>query len=418
MPEEAVAELTPLAKEIAAKTLAATKEQGLVLDKALDDEFDAALAKDLGKAPPTPAAPAAPAKPVTPPEPDFVDDLPTELFKAKEQPPAPKTDAEKLAEHDAMVAEQTKGMSAKASERFKQIAKRAFDAEQKAIRAEALEKELTALKSAPPPVALEEVERLRKQNDELDKIVKKQRLQDHPAFKAHYDAKINDNIEIIKGVVGKDKVAEIEAVLRSPDSQHRRERINEFTADLGDAEKADFLTALGNLNATARERQRKIDNASAEWAAEQEYLTQQEKLEVSKRNEALTNAWNAASKKLSGDTEAGGLEMFREVPNNDDWNRGVRERVEKAKAIFAKGPSPETMAELAMMAVALPNYRDLFLMQRTMTAKLKAKLAEAGVAEPSVKGGMENRPSTDYDSNEGFIDAVVKGAIKEGFLKQ
>jgi len=420
MPEEAV-EVTPLAKDIATKTASAMKEQGLVLDKALDDEFDAAVAKDLGKTPPTkPAelekAPSGVKPPGTPEAEDYEDDLPPELFKKKEEPQA-KTDAEKLAEHEAMVKEQTKGMSVKASERFKEIAKKAFDSEQRAIKADALEKELTALKSAKPPVELEEVERLRKQNKELDEIVAKQRLSDHPAFKAFYDAKINDNIEIIKSVVGADKIAEIEAVLRSPDSKYRRESINEFSSELGDAEKADFLTALGNLNATVRERQRKIDNAKAEWEKAQAHMSEQQQQEAAKGQEAMTNAWNQTAKKLSSEPDSGGLELFREIPGNDAWNNGVRERVEKAKAIFGKGPTPEAMAELAMMAVALPNYRDLFLMQRSMSAKLKARLAQLEGAEPRIKSG-EPTKSTDFDDNESFIDSVVKGAMREGFLKQ
>jgi hypothetical protein len=415
MPEEAV-ESTPLAKEIAAKTLAATKEQGLVLDKALDDEFEAAVAKDLGKAPPAPPS-GQPAPPKPPEGEDLEDDLPPELFKPKEEPPKPKTEAEKLAEHEAMVKEQTKGMSAKASDRFREIAKRAFDAEQKAIRAETLEKELATLKSAPPPVAVEEMEKLRKQNKELDEIVMKQRLADHPAFRSFYDAKITENINVIKGVLPSDKFAELEPVLRAPDSKHRREAINEISADLGDAEKADFLAALGSLNATVREREGKIANASAEWDKVRMVQEENQQKQAAVTNEAMTNAWNQTHKKLSADPNEGGLEMFREIPNNEQWNAGVRERVERAKAIFGKGPTPEAMAELAMMAVALPNYRDLFIMQRTMSAKLKARLAELQGSEPVVRSG-EGSKASDYDSNESFVDAVVKGAMKEGFLKQ
>jgi hypothetical protein len=261
------------------------------------------------------------------------------------------------------------------------------------------------------------MEKLRKQNKELDEIVMKQRLADHPAFRSFYDAKITENINVIKGVLPSDKFAELEPVLRAPDSKHRREAINEISADLGDAEKADFLAALGSLNATVREREGKIANASAEWDKVRMVQEENQQKQAAVTNEAMTNAWNQTHKKLSADPNEGGLEMFREIPNNEQWNAGVRERVERAKAIFGKGPTPEAMAELAMMAVALPNYRDLFIMQRTMSAKLKARLAELQGSEPVVRSG-EGSKASDYDSNESFVDAVVKGAMKEGFLKQ
>lgn len=420
MPEEAVA-TSPLAKEIEAKTMAAAKEQGLVLDKALDAEFDAALAKDQGHAPPAPrqepAAPAA-AKPAmpAPTKDELSDGLPPELFKPKEaaSPPA-KTDAERSAEHEAMVKEQTKGMSAKAADKWREVHKRALEAEQKAARAEALEKELATLKSAAPPAEIEEVKKLRKQNEELDALVKKQRLADHPAFKAHYDGKIEKKIAAAKAVVGKEKEAEVEGLLRLPDSSHRRDRLNDLMADLRPVEAAEFGNAIAAVNDLARERQEKLNDASAELAQEQQHLAQQAQMSETKHAEALTNAWNETEKRLK-DPESG-PELFREVPGNDEWNKSVRERIEKAKEIFSKGPSMEAVAELTAMAVAMPNYRDLFLMQRSMTAKLKAKLAELSGSEPSVRPGAEVR-AVDFDSNESFIDAVVKGAMKEGFLKQ
>lgn len=418
MPEPAL-ETTPIAKEIATKTTQAVKEAGFKFDKALEDEFDAALAKDQGKEPPAPKPAAKPPEqkpPVAKPdETELVDDLPPELFKPKEPEPV-KTDAEKQAEHDAMVKEQTKGMSPKAADRFREIAKRAFESEQKAIKADALEKELTALKSSTVVKDLEErIAKLSQQNEEWDKLVQKHRLAEHPKFKAHYDAKIEEAIKGVKDLVGKEHEVEIDQLLRLPPSASRLERLNEIADSLPSIQSSAIGAAVATVDAVARERQQKLENAKAELQAEQKANEETFKSTEEKRVAELSKAWEVVQQRLKDPKT--GLELFREVDGNEEWNKSVRERFEQARDIFSKGVNVESLAEITAMAVALPKYRDLFYMQKAMTEKLKAKVAELQGSEPRVRPGAEPKPQ-EFPTNESWIDSVVREAEKEGFLRK
>lgn len=401
--------------------------------KGLQDAIDRDASKTPAQPQAAPAATAAPAKPaVAPPAAPTkpaatqipkVDDIPADLLGEPKPAIPPPTDNAAATEADAerqrQIEEQTKGMTPKAAERFKKIEARAYEAEKKARAVEAelaAERARKAAAPAQPQVDMSEIEMLRKQNQELDEIVSKAAIQEHPGFKAKYDAAIAREISTMTKLIPEEHAAEFAILASMPESKKRNERIEEITEGLQDnIQKTKIRIGLAKTDGLAAERAEQLANwKNNKVHAEAEKIRQQER-EAALQQEIQKVAWIKVMQKMT--SPESGLEVFRKSEGSDEWNAGVDARVESVERVLSSLHSmqPEQVAELAARSVALDDYRRMFIAQRILVQKLSSELEELKSASPNPsdnQGGGGNVPDT-----LSYIDAITRGTVAAGALK-
>lgn len=431
---------TATATKLKAVTDAAVKAvvTGGFSDPEFEAEMQAAIDKDNNKAAAEPAKPSAPAKPAavdkpadkpadpaTPPKKvDITSDIPGELLGEKKTvQPEPKAtdDAAAESERQKSIEEQTKGMTPKAAERFKKIEARAYEAEQKAkkfevelsAKEEALKKKLAEVEVKPADTS--EVDRLRKQVDELDALIIKNAMQEHPGFKAKYDSVIEKEIAAISKLVPAEHAEEVAQLAQLPDSKKRTERFNEIAETMEGLTKTKFLSGIVAVDKVAAARAEELTN----WKDRKVHLEADEIRKREVDQAALQNiqkvAWTKGMENVM--SPEGGLEVFRKTEGNDDWNAKVDARAEAVQKLLVdinKMP-PEKFVELAARSVAVEDYRNLFLAQRMLNQKLTAQIEELSKAGPSTA----DTSGEDFgvEDKDDFISAVTKRSQKMGILK-
>jgi hypothetical protein len=442
-----MAEQTTVIEKPAAS--ADTNTGGGFNDPSFLDELQAAIDKDAGKEPSSPAATATSqaeqaaaqktaddaaavaaqaknTKVEAKKAPESGDEIPAALLgekpkdDKKAEPATDQTEADRL----KFIEEQTKGMTPKAADRFKKIELRAHEAEQAAKKIQleretektTLQKQIEELNQkalAKPDDA--EINRLKKQVEDLDAIINKAALQEHPKFKAHYDGQILSEIEKVKKLIPAENADELAGLLVLPESKKRNERITEIVEGLDDIQKTKVLSSLDRVDRLASEKADEL----AKWREnkihiEADAIRQQQ--EASKNvQEFQLVAWTKGIEAVSSDDR--GLEVFKKLNGDDAWNATVDNRINEVKKILTNpNIPPEKLVEIAARAVAVDDYRRMFLAQRALVSRLREEIEGLKVAEPDAgDGGGSDGAATDTDD---FITATIKGTIKDGALRQ
>lgn len=417
-------ETTALQAEISAKTAAAVQDTGF--GKEFDAEFDAALAIDeaaraakTGDKPPAaaqPAAtPAAPAKPVTEkPVATPAPDIPDALLGKKKADEAPKGDVATDVEREKFIKEQTAGLSPKAADRFRSIEARAHAAEQRVKQSEKLEKELAAaqerLKTASDNT---ESKALKKQLEELDEIVQKNALADHPKFKATFDNQIAKEVATAKKLVPAEAAAEVEALLSLPDTAQRNRRLNEILQELQSLEAGKLQGAIDRVDRLAADKAAELGNWKQNKTRMLELAQKDANENQEQRQAVVEKALKTVLPKFTNDEN--GIELFRKAEGNEEWNKSVESRLENVKKITAADLSREDVAEMAAWAMSGAEYRKLFLTQRALVTKLQEEIASLKGGEPDLGEGAG--ALTDDEEKGGMLDVVTRIATKAGAVR-
>lgn len=444
MPEAETITETPTAAALALKATndAALKQVagGGFDDPSFEAEMQAAIDKDLGKAPekrePEPdakaaaekaAVDAAAAKAAEKKLPPVDDGIPPALMGEKptaEKKVEPTPEAAE-AERKQYIAEQTKGMSPKAAARFETIEARAFKAEQTARKLEAervaekaaVQKQIEEInQQAADKVDEAEVVKLRKQVEELDAVVQKSSLQEHPNFKAKYDGQISTEIEKVKKVVPTENADELAQLLSIPESKKRNERITEIANALEDIPKLKLLAAVERVDRWASEKSDELSKWKENKVHIEASAIRDREIDSAKVAEIQKVAWTKGMDVVSAPQT--GLEVFQKADGYDDWNAKVDARVATVKnLLLTKNPAPEKMVELVARAVAADDYRQMFMNQRIKLQQVTAELEELKKADPNA-GDTDGDPSGGAEDKDDFVTAAVKASVRAGALRE
>lgn len=437
---------TALAADLKAKTDAAV---AAVTGGGFDDpEFaaslQAAIDKDAGKEPSKPdsgtaareaekaaaqkagddaAAVAAKAKTDKTVAKTVPGDIPSALFgeKKEDKPVTDTSEADRL----KFIEEQTKGMTPKAADRFKKIELRAYEAEQKAKKLEqeresekvAIQKQIEELNLKAATKADEaELAKLRKDLEERDAIIEKAALQEHPKFKAAYDGQIAIEIEKAKKAVPSEKADEIAQLLSLPESTKRNDRITEIAEELGEIQKTKLLASLERVDRLASDKAEQLSKWKENKIHVEADVIRQREAHASNTQEMYKVAWTKGMTEISSPDK--GLEVFRKVDGEDEWNAGVDARiVQVQKLLLNQNRPPEELVTIAAKAVASDDYRRMFLAQRAVVRKLAEELENLKAASPN-PGDDGGDGGSGIEDSDDFVTAAIKGVIKSGAVRQ
>lgn len=295
-----------------------------------------------------------------------------------------------------------KGMSTKARDNFKTVYDRAKAAEKQA--AEHLA-EITKLKAA-PKVDTEQLETLKKQNAELDEIVKRTAIEHHPKFKAHYDDGKEQLISTAKEIVGEKLAKDVQKLLTDPSD----EAFDKLTEEIGSFKAAQVASIASQIKKLEGERANELKNAKGAYAEvmkrQQEQVQEQQERYVRQLESAADKAIKSAAEEI----------VFREAEGEDDWNKGVQERREQIKSIVKGDLNPNDKAQLAMQAIAGHKYRELFHAQVQVIRALKGELKDLKSAEPVPGAGTGGGGLTPQQDNMDYASRLVSQAVNDGLL--
>lgn len=229
-------------------------------------------------------------------------------------------------------------------------------------------------------------ERLKEENQALTERIMALDVTQDPRFTAYFENKTNAQFELAKRVVGADKADELVKALKMPDTEDLREikeaTIEEIMGNLSPIQQSRIGAVLNNLEGIRSERESEIakardfkDKAKAkEEEARASFAKVQEK--------AFTDVLSKLQDEKSGSF------FYREKAGDTEWNKGVKQRIDIAKALFSgKGVRPEDVVNAAFTAVAYPSllasYKEDMKLKDSEISKLQEQVKSLSAAQPN-----------------------------------
>ena len=338
-----------------------------------------AAAAAAAAAPPPPPAPAQ-----KPPEPPA--SAPTPPAKASaavesdENPPKDQTDWEKFKSSRKQSEEKLKGEISTHLSKVKEYEAKIAEYEKK-----------IAEMPVQTPEERAKVDELAKENERLSETVRRLNVTEHPQFKQYFNTQIERQVTLAKNIVGADKAADVERLLKMPDSEYRQQKLEEFVADLTPTQSTRIGGVLNKLEEIATEREDAVKTELARVTALQAKEADERKSSSERAAKELTELFANTLKSLQ-DPE-NGHPAFQQREGDEAWNAGVVQRIEAAKGfLMGKGYKPADIAKAAFEAAAYPamleNQKRLYAENET----LRKQVASMQAASPRPAGAPGGSP--------------------------
>jgi len=355
-------------------------------------DFTAGLPK-LGVEAPAPAA-IAPIEQDPPPAPE-----------PKPTPPEPKPAAAPAPVEEKIPRTQKDWESYKAKQKEREAARETEFA--------TLQSKIKELESKPNPTAVDD-SRLKALEQEREELSEKLRLVDitnHPQFKAYYEGKTNAQIELAKRIAGPERADAIAKALALPDGEFRQANIEELLREMTPLQVSRVGAVLNSLNEIESDRSAQIEKAKGDYTLHVENAKKQaesQKTEaIQKAESAFTNIVSAAQNPKDKD----GSFIFQKIDGNEEWNKGVDERIAYAKSLLFGNHAPEVLIKRALDAAALPAITKAYQGSLARIAELESQVKGLSTAQPALnrreatEGGEGGHKSAGAEKKRGgFLD--------------
>jgi len=279
-------------------------------------------------------------------------------------------------------------------------AKRAEEAETKL---KALQKELDLSKGK--AVDSEQIELVRKENEELSKRIQLLDVTQHPKFQAYFAGKERAIADQIKAAAGPELGAKVVGLLAAPDTQERANMLAEAISELPMWNQTKINNYAIQLDQLHTEREQAIADAGK---AREALLLEREQTENARKQETERNFNRVMA--MAQDPKQG-LEVLVPKDGDESHNATVRAAIEQARSIFLQKLDPEDMARAAMWAAAAPIYREAVFRQGALIRQYEEQLKAIQGTQPGLAGkhvALEEPNKANAD--EPFI-SKFKGAL-------
>jgi hypothetical protein len=170
--------------------------------------------------------------------------------------------------------------SAKSEEAKSSWAKLKAARDEAAKKAEALEAEVLALKQQFDPDLFKKT---KEENDQLTQALRRLNVEMHPKFRETFDAPIEQAVSRAKKFVPDQYHAEVDKVLKAPDSPERDQAIQAITENLPIHKQAAFIRHVEDASMAIEKKQNALRD-------EQKYVTEWESQEKAKQEAARVQA--------------------------------------------------------------------------------------------------------------------------------
>ncbi len=282
------------------------------------------------------------------------------------------------------------------------------DARIKELEAAVADKD-TKLKGMPTDPATfetlkQERERYEKEAKELSEHLRLAAITTHPKFVAHYEGRVNEQIEMAKRAVGPAKADAIAEALRLPEGAWKNARIEELSADLTHVAASRLGGVMNAIEAIEAEKRGEVARAKSDYEAAQTKATA-DQTAARERGAAEAQARFDAIVKQASDPKDG-IALFQLRDGDEAWNAAVKARIEGARATLfggsnGKGLDQEALIRKALVAEAFAPLLESYQTALSEATALKAQVEKLTKAAPTVEarqtggsvGGRETTPT-------------------------
>ena len=280
-------------------------------------------------------------------------------------------------------------------------------------------KELEEARKAPPVAAIADDDpRIlihKKTADELSERLRLVDITQHPKFKEYYDSKVNAQVDLAKRIVGAENAEAVSALLKLPDNGYRQEKIDELVGTLSPIQQSRIGSVLNSLEEIEFERSNQIEQAKKDYVAYQEKTKTDSE---NKQKEAKTKAetmFSSVVSTLQNPKDKDGLFIFQKQEGDEEWNKGVQERLDYAKNLLFGNQQPEALMKAALHASALPGvvkaYQNLVEKVKGLEEQVKGMTAaQPSLESRATKEGGEKVPAGQQKGKAKFLDGRGQAA--------
>ena len=224
--------------------------------------------------------------------------------------------------------------SAKSEEAKSSWAKLKAARDEAAKKAEALEAEVLALKQQFDPDLFKKT---KEENDQLTQALRRLNVEMHPKFRETFDAPIEQAVSRAKKFVPDQYHAEVDKVLKAPDSPERDQAIQAITENLPIHKQAAFIRHVEDASMAIEKKQNALKD-------EQKYVTEWESQEKSKQEAARVQADAMAR------TTFQNVFKTKFADNPIFKGDGAETNLKAAQELLFGNNSPEVLAEAVLYA--------------------------------------------------------------------
>ncbi len=364
------------------------------------------------------AAPAAPA-PATPPGP--ADKQPAETPPAAPAKPAEAAKPEAAAGEPEKMPRNSKDWDAHKAAEAKRREKLQAEIQTSQSKIKELETQIKTITEAkseePSPSQKAYVEKLKAENEQMIQEMRMIETERIPRFREHYENEVNKHIATAKRIVGPEKAAELEKLLRLPDvpeyADVKQARIAEFTQEIDEIPKIRLLGIMNDLEKVVEERQEAIKNDRELAQQAQAQKKTQQAAQQAQLKASMEKIFNDVGKLLQDDKV--GMAVYQKREGDNTWNDAVEKRMALAKdMIFGNKLKPDDIARAALHAAALPAVLEAYQADRGewegKIATLEAQVKQLTAAQPG-KGTSTTGPSGGGERSERNIGQTPQEAL-------
>lgn len=242
-----------------------------------------------------------------------------------------------------------------------------------------------------------EYKAIKEERDKLSEQLRLEAVVRHPKFKAHFDGRVNEQIEIAKSIVGNEKAEQIAKLLQLPDGDWKKQQIRDFVSELDIMEQGQIGSVVTQLRIIDTQKQTAITEAAKDYDSM-----------TAKQKETERQAQEAGQKQISGLIDAGikavtdsakGHPVFQKRDGDTAWNAAVEKRIETVKHLLTGNDvSKEKIFETAIHAVAYHQVLNDYNSLQSEHNKLKEQIKALTAAQPTIDnnrraGGNGEQPT-------------------------
>jgi hypothetical protein len=193
----------------------------------------------------------------------------------------------------------------------------------------------------------EEYEKLKAEYDKMSETLSLTNLERHPKFQEQYVKPMQAQIDRAKAYVPEDQRDALAKILSMPVSEARANALDDLVGDLPPSRQAYLQGILNRVDEISFER----DAALAESNNAYQKLVEEENLISSQKSAERDKQLNKSFESMLKDAQEN-ISVYQLRDGDEEWNTGVRERVNLAKKILMEQNSFEDAATAALWAAS------------------------------------------------------------------
>lgn len=304
--------------------------------------------------------------------------------------------------------EDTTGFSPKASEKFNALkASRDTERTERAKLAEELKqlRQQLELSKKAAPAESEEMAAIRREHEELSQIVKVSKVEQHPRFKAYFEAKFAAAGAAAQAAAGAQNAPRVAEIIRMPEGQEKEDAVEALLSELPAYRANQLGAAFYEFQKIQQERSAEIAKASESLAA----LEAKSALQA-KEQQAAMQTKQATFRKAAHDAAAN-LDGFKTIEGNDAHNAKVQTRKGFIDDFMNLKLDEKTVPMIpVLVGQALHLMESVLPAKNAEIEKLQKQVAQLTKATPGAASGDggKGKAAGGATGEEGFADVFKR----------